>query len=188
MTARYLIPLMLSLLCVNAWGADACPEALDHDYRRLHSSEDVNLCDRFAGQALLVVNTASHCGFASQFNPLEALHQRYEDKGLAVVGFASDDFNQEADSEEEAATVCYENFGVTFTMIAPSPVTGDDANPLFRELARQSEAPGWNFNKYVVAPDGTVVAHFDSRTAPDSEAVIEAIERAMTNSSDAMAE
>lgn len=156
--------------------AEDCPDFMQGDYRRLHSSEDVDLCKQFAGQPMLVVNTASHCGFTSQFTALEATHQRYQERGLAVVGFSSNDFNQEADSEEKAASVCYENFGVTFTMLAPTGVKGDDANPLFRELAERTEAPGWNFNKYLVAADGEVVAHFGSQVKPDSEELTQAIE------------
>ncbi|MGD8175052.1 glutathione peroxidase [Marinimicrobium sp. ARAG 43.8] len=158
-----------------------CPDALNHEFRRLHSNEDINLCERFGGQPLLVVNTASHCGFTSQFGGLEALHEKYAEQGLAVIGFASNAFDQEADSEEEAATVCYENFGVTFTMLAPTPVTGDDANPVFKELARQTEEPGWNFNKYLVAPDGTVVKHFGSRVKPDSKDMTQAIEQLLSD-------
>lgn len=159
----------------GAW-SQSCPDFLQGEYRRLHSTEDVNLCERFSGKALLVVNTASHCGFTSQFEGLEALHQRYGDRGLAVVGFASNDFNQEAASEEEAASVCYENFGVTFTMFAPTGVKGEDANTLFKELARQTQAPGWNFNKYLVSPQGKVVKHFESDVAPDAKELNQAIE------------
>ncbi|MDQ2076599.1 glutathione peroxidase [Marinimicrobium sp. ABcell2] len=174
MNARHYFPLVLLLLAPLAWAS--CPPHLEGEYRRLHSTESVDLCQHFEGRLLLVVNTASHCGFTRQFEGLEAVHQRYQDKGLAVVGFSSNDFNQEADSEAEAASVCYENFGVTFTMLAPTAVTGDQANPLFRELAVQSEPPGWNFNKYLLSPDGSVLAHFDSRVEPDSETVMTKIE------------
>lgn len=156
--------------------AQECPVFLDHEQRKLHSRDSVNLCDLAAGKPLLVVNTASRCGYTGQFEGLEALHQRYADKGLVVVGFASDDFRQEADSEEEAANVCFVNFGVTFTMIAPGPVTGADANPVFRELNRQSQPPRWNFTKYVVNRDGDVVASFPSRVRPDDPQLIEAVE------------
>jgi len=169
---------LLGLMLTLAAGAQAgdCPEFLDHDYRQLHRSSEINLCEQFSGRPMLVVNTASHCGFTSQFEGLEALHQRYESRGLVVVGFSSNDFNQEADSEEEAASVCYENFGVTFTMMAPTGVRGEDANPLFRELAAATEAPGWNFNKYLISAEGEVVAHFGSRVAPDSDPIAQAVE------------
>lgn len=159
-----------------AGAAAACPSFLDRDFRKLHSSQSVNLCALAAGKPLLVVNTASHCGFTPQFKGLEAVHAKYRARGLTVVGFSSDDFNQEAKDEAEAADTCFLNYGVTFTMLAPQKVTGPDANPVFRELARQAQAPAWNFNKYLVRADGTVVKHFDSRVAPDSPEFTAAVE------------
>ncbi len=156
--------------------AQADPGALlDHELRRLHSSEVVNLQERLGDSPLLLVNTASRCGFTGQFEGLEALHQRYGDRGLKVAGFSSNDFNQEID-EEGAAEVCFVNFGVTFDMFAPIPVRGDEAHPLFAELARQSEAPRWNFTKYLVDESGRVVAHFGSSVRPESRRLRGAIE------------
>lgn len=172
---RAFILLMLSLFSSPLW-ANECPDFLNYDLPRLHANDTVNLCEAASGKPLLIVNTASHCGFTRQFEGLEALHQSYKDRNLMVVGFASNDFNQEAKTEEEAARVCRENFGVTFTMIAPSYVKGERANPVFREINRQSEAPGWNFNKYLVNPEGKVVKHFGSRIEPDDEALTQAIE------------
>ena len=149
----------------------------DHALRRLHADEVVRLADRFAGQPVLVVNTASHCGFTRQFRELEAIHQKYKDRGLKVAGFPSDDFRQEADDEAKTAEVCFENFGVTFDMFAPIPVTGDKAHPLFREIARQSAAPEWNFHKYLIDRNGRVVATFPSRVNPDAPEVQSAIEK-----------
>jgi len=166
---RALSLLAFTLLFPFTAQAADCPDFLNHDLRKLHSSELVNLCDVADGKPMLVVNTASHCGYTDQFEGLEATHKQYRDKGLVVVGFASDDFNQEADSEAEAAGVCFKNFGVTFTMIAPTSVTGGDANPVFRALNQQSSAPGWNFFKYVVNAQGEVVERFPSRVAPDDE-------------------
>lgn len=156
--------------------AQADPGALlDHELRRLHSSEVVNLQKGLGGSPLLLVNTASRCGFTGQFEGLEALHQRYGDRGLKVAGFSSNDFNQEID-EEGAAEVCFVNFGVTFDMFAPISVSGDEAHPLFAELAQQSEAPRWNFTKYLVDENGRVVAHYPSSVRPESPAMREAIE------------
>lgn len=155
--------------------AASCPQYLDHDLRKLHSSDAVNLCAVSTGKPMLIINTASHCGYTPQFKGLESLHNRYRERGLQVVGFSSDDFRQEAKDEEKAATVCYVNYGVTFTMLAPSHVLGDDANPVFRELAKQTQAPDWNFNKYLIDRDGKVIKHFDSNTAPDSPALEKAI-------------
>ncbi|MDX1574147.1 MAG: glutathione peroxidase, partial [Methylophaga sp.] len=96
--------------------------------------------------------------------------------GLMVVGFASNDFNQEAQTEEEANRVCRENFGVTFTMIAPSYVTGQRANPVFQEINQQSNEPGWNFSKYLINSEGKVVAAFPSKVSPESDELTKAIE------------
>ena len=167
----FFLPLVwLAFAAPVATHANDCPAILDHDFRKLHSSETINLCREFGGKPLLVVNTASHCGFTPQFKGLESLHREYRDKGLVVIGFPSDDFRQEADSEDETAEVCYVNYGVTFTMTAPISVRGSQAHPLFRELAGQSDAPNWNFNKYLILPDGQTARHYGSRVKPlDSE-------------------
>ena len=154
----------------------ACPDYLNQDMRKLHSKETVNLCEISDGKPVLIINTASHCGYTKQFKGLEALNQQYGEKGLQIIGFASNDFRQEAKDEEKAAEVCYVNYGVTFTMIAPSHVKGDDANPVFQELARQTQAPKWNFNKYLVDGSGKVVQQYGSNTTPDSKVLAEAIE------------
>lgn len=169
----------LAGLLASASAAAACPAFLDHDLRKLHSKDTVNLCEAFEGRPLLIVNTASHCGYTKQFGGLEALNQQYGERGLAVVGFASDDFRQEAKDEAEAADICYKNYGVTFTMIAPSSVKGDGANPVFTELNRQAGAPSWNFNKYLVDRDGKVIERFGSNTSPGDAALTSAIEQAL---------
>jgi glutathione peroxidase len=156
--------------------AQACPTFLDHDFRKLHSSQQVNLCKAFAGKPLLIVNTASHCGFTPQFKGLEAVHQKYKAKGLAVVGFSSNDFNQENADEAKAAEICEQNFGVSFTMVSTVPVKGANANPVFKELARQSSEPKWNFNKYLVSADGKVVKYFASNVTPESPEFTAAVE------------
>ena len=157
----------------------ACPAYLDQDFRKLHSKDSVNLCKAFAGRPLLIVNTASHCGFTPQFKGLEAVNTKYKGRGLVVVGFSSDDFNQEAKDEAEAADTCFLNYGVTFTMLAPQHVRGPEANPVFRELARQTQAPGWNFNKYLVQPDGKVAQYFDSKVTPESQQFSDAVEKVL---------
>ena len=159
--------------------AFAADGLFDHPLRRLHSGETVELAKQFSGQPVLLVNTASHCGFTGQFKELEAVHQQYKDKGLKVVGFSSDDFKQEADSEAEAAEVCFVNYGVSFDMFATIHVRGPEAHPLFRELARQSEEPRWNFHKYVIDRQGKVVAAFPSRVEPDAAEVRKAIEKVL---------
>lgn len=155
----------------------ACPDYMQGEYRKLHSKDTVNICELMENKTVLVVNTASHCGFTSQFKGLEALHKKYKDQGLVVVGFASDDFKQEDGDEEKAAEICYLNYGVTFTMFSPTQVTGDNANELFKALAEQSKQPKWNFNKYLLGKDGKVVEHFGSRVKPDSAHLAKAIEQ-----------
>lgn len=155
----------------------ACPDYLKGEYRKLHSKESVDICALTENKTVLVVNTASHCGFSSQFKELEALHKKYKDKGLVVVGFASDDFKQEDADEEKAAEICYLNYGVTFTMLSPTHVTGENANPLFKSLAAQTQEPKWNFNKYLVGKDGKVVEYFGSMVKPDSPKLTAAIEQ-----------
>jgi len=160
-----------------AQSAAQCPAFLDHDFQKLHSSETLNVCKAFAGKPLLLVNTASHCGYTPQFKGLESIYEKYKDRGLVVVGFPSDDFNQESKDQAETAQVCYVNYGVTFTMLAPTAVKGSQANPIFKELNRQSHEPTWNFNKYLVAPNGKVVSYFDSDVTPDSPQLSQAIEK-----------
>ena len=176
-----IVPLsLLCLLSAPLWAAECPPLLKDQgELPRLRSQERIDLCQRFAGKPLLVVNTASHCGFAPQFKGLEALHQRYKAQGLEVLGVPSDDFRQEADTSEETAKVCFIDYGVTFVMSEPQAVRGDDAVPLFRELAEQSSAPRWNFYKYVVGRDGKVIASFSSLTKPDSQSLNAAIEQAL---------
>lgn len=157
-------------------GAAQCPGFLDHELRKLHSRDHINLCAVAAGKPMMVVNTASHCGYTGQLEGLEALHQAYRKQGLVVIGFASDDFRQEAATEAEAASVCYKNFGVTFTMIAPGPVTGADANPVFAHINAQSQPPRWNFSKYVLDAEGRVVEAFPSQVRPNDPELIRAIE------------
>ncbi|MFP4208566.1 MAG: glutathione peroxidase [Wenzhouxiangella sp.] len=160
----------LGLILAGDIAAAACNNLLDFSHRRLASSQEENLCQAYAGKVVLVVNTASRCGFTGQFSDLEALYQKYRDQGLVVLGFPSDDFNQELAEEEATAEVCYVNYGVTFPMFATTGVRGEGANDLFRALAEVEQAPRWNFTKYLIGRDGTVLDSFGSRVQPlDSE-------------------
>ncbi|MGH8433666.1 MAG: glutathione peroxidase [Pseudomonas sp.] len=175
---------VISLFLVALAGpllAAECPPLLQGELPKLRAKESIDLCQRFAGKPLLVVNTASHCGFAPQFKGLEALHKRYQGQGLEVLGVPSDDFKQEAADSAETAKVCYVNYGVTFAMTEPQQVTGDQAIPLFKDLAQQSSAPRWNFYKYVVDRQGKVIASFSSLTKPDDEDLLAAIEKAIAS-------
>lgn len=169
-----ILALFTSLLALPSLAA--CPDYLNQDMRKLRSQDTVNLCEAYAGKPMLLVNTASHCGFTPQFKDLETVYQTYREQGLVVAGFPSDDFRQEADSEEETATICYKNYGVTFDMYSQVHVRGDEAHPLFKGLAADEGAPRWNFTKYLVDRDGNVVAKFGSSTNPTDSKITEAIE------------
>lgn len=147
--------------------------------KALHSNKDINLCKLTAQKTVLIVNTASHCGYTKQFSGLEALHQKYKSLGLTVIGLPSNDFNQEASDHAEIADVCYRNFGVSFTMTEPVRVKGNKAHPLFKQLTAQSKAPSWNFNKYLIGPDGNVIEHFSSQDTPTSERITTAIDTSL---------
>lgn len=154
-----------------------CPAILRHTFPRLQDEKPQDLC-QYRGKVVLVVNTASFCGFTPQYKGLEALHARYGPRGLAVLGFPSNDFSQEGGSNKEIAEFCENTFGVKFPMFAKSAVRGKDANPLFRELAQKTgRAPLWNFHKYLIGRDGSVVAHYSSLTAPDSRGLVEDVEK-----------
>lgn len=167
------------LLAASGSSADACPALLDHELQRLHSDEVVNLCE-FAGRPLLLINTASYCGFTGQFTGLEALWQDKKDEGLVVIGFPSDDFNQEDADAAKTAEICYVNYGVSFTMLETSPVARGELNPVFAELRRQGASlPRWNFHKYVIGRDGQLLAEFGSRTTPEDPELRTAVELAL---------
>lgn len=154
---------------------------LDRSYRPLAGKAPVNLQQAHGGKVLLVVNTASKCGFTPQFEALEALHARYKGKGFSVLGFPSGDFmNQEYADEKQIQKFCTLTYGVKFPMFEKVHVKGDEATPLYRDLAKATgEAPSWNFHKYLIGRDGQVLASFGTRTKPDDKAVIDAIERAL---------
>ena len=171
---------LVSAGVVPLGAAAACPSLLDHSFTTLQDGKPMPLC-QYAGKVVLVVNTASYCGFAPQFKGLEALYQTYRAQGLQVLGVPSNDFSQEADASAETAKVCYVNYGVTFAMSEPQVVTGDQAIPMFKQLAAQSSAPRWNFYKYVVDRRGQVIASFSSQTQPDDPALIKALEQAIAS-------
>ncbi|WP_225781876.1 glutathione peroxidase [Xenophilus sp. Marseille-Q4582] len=157
--------------------APGCPALLDKRFDRLQDEKPQDLC-QYAGRVLLVVNTASFCGFTKQYAGLESLERRYRARGFTVLGFPSNDFAQEKGSNAEIAEFCESTFGVQFPMFVKSAVRGSDANPLFRELAQQSgTTPKWNFYKYLVGRDGRVVQAFSSMTAPDDAQLVQALER-----------
>jgi glutathione peroxidase len=158
--------------------AATCPPLLDITVPRLQDEAPQHLC-QYAGKVLLVVNTASYCGFTSQFEGLEALNAKYASRGLVVMGFPSNDFRQEDADAKKTAEVCFNTYGVKFPMFATGPVRGADAQPLFRQLAAATgKQPSWNFNKYLVGRDGKPIAHFGSTTGPTSGTLTAAVEKA----------
>jgi len=158
-----------------------CPALLQHSFNRLQDDKPQPLC-QYAGKVLLVVNTASYCGFTPQYEGLEALHAKYGPRGLVVMGFPSNDFAQEPGNGEQIADLCFNTYGVKFPMFAKSSVVGPQANALFVALAQATgKAPGWNFHKYLVDRRGKPVAAYGSRVTPDDAALRGAIEKALVS-------
>lgn len=158
--------------------AAECPSTLKFVKRKLNSSETVNMCEAYKGQVLLVVNTASYCGFTKQFKGLESLYAKYKDQGFTVLGFPSHDFNQEDKDEGKTAELCELTYGVKFPMFEPIAVRGSDADPLYRILAKQGDkTPKWNFYKYLIDREGKVVGAYNSMTKPESKKLTQAIEK-----------
>jgi glutathione peroxidase len=160
--------------------AQDCPALLSHTFPKLQDESPQNLC-HYKGKVLLVVNTASYCGFTPQYEGLEKLHARYSPRGLVVLGFPSGDFgNQEKASNKEIAEFCFDTYGVKFPMFAKSSVRGDKANPFFAALAGATgEPPKWNFHKYLIDRDGRVVKSFPSRVEPLDPRLTAEIETAL---------
>ncbi len=174
--------LAIAALCglsAVAWAAGG--GLLDRSYRPLAGKTPVHLGKTYRGQVLLVVNTASKCGFTPQFEALEAMHARYKPRGFAVLGFPSGDFmGQEYADEKKIQEFCTLTYGVKFPMFQKVHVSGDEATPFYKALAETTgEAPKWNFHKYLIGRDGKVVASFGSRTKPDAPEVTAAIEAAL---------
>ncbi|WP_298841240.1 glutathione peroxidase [uncultured Roseobacter sp.] len=137
----------------------------------------------WAGQPVLVVNTASQCGFTGQYDGLQALYDRYRDEGLVVMAVPSDDFSQELDSAEEVKEFCELNFALDLPMADITRVKGRDAHPFYREVREETGfVPRWNFNKVLIGPDGAVVDTWGSRTKPLSREITGAIEALLDGS------
>ncbi|WP_448626455.1 glutathione peroxidase [Geodermatophilus sp. URMC 64] len=161
-------------------------DLLDLPVRTLQG-EDTTLRTLTGGGAALVVNVASKCGLTPQYTQLEALHEEYAGRGLTVVGFPCNQFmGQEPGTAEEIAEFCSATYGVTFPLTEKIEVNGDGAHPVYQRLTAAPDAQGeagdvqWNFEKFLVAPDGDVVARFRPRTQPDSAEVRTAIESVLS--------
>jgi len=160
--------------------ATSCPVILKQTFNRLQDDTPQDLC-QYAGKVVLVVNTASYCGYTSQYEGLEALYAKYGSKGLVVLGFPSNDFGkQEPGSSKEIADFCFNTYGVKFPMFAKSVVSGSAPNPLFANLIKiTGKAPAWNFHKYLIDRNGKVIDNFASKVTPGDKQLVGAVEKAL---------
>jgi glutathione peroxidase len=162
------------MLSINAL---ACNDLLDTEMRVLDSSETVNLC-KFEEKVILVVNVASRCGYTYQYASLQKLYEEYKDEDFVILGIPSRDFMQEYSNEEDVAEFCSTEYGVNFPMFATAKVRGKKAHPFYKKLADESGiSPKWNFNKYLISRDGSVVSTYGSSVKPDSVELTSDIEK-----------
>lgn len=153
---------------------------MKQSFNRLQDDAPQDLC-QYAGKVILVVNTASYCGYTPQYKGLEAVYAKYSGKGLVVLGFPSNDFGkQEPGSSKEIADLCYNTYGVKFPMFAKSAVSGSAPNPFYAQLIKATgKTPAWNFHKYLIDRKGNVVESFPSKVKPEDEALVKALEKAL---------
>ena len=168
--------ILFMLIVGNHLYAD-CPEVLDHEIRLLDSTQSVNLCE-YEDKVILAVNVASRCGFTYQYESLQELYKKYEEKDFVILGFPSRDFMfQEYSDESDVKEFCSTEYGVTFPLFATSSVKGRKANSFFKALTEKSGVrPGWNFHKYLISKNGNV-ASFDTKIEPDSEILAKEISK-----------
>ena len=161
-----------------ARAASACSSLLNHTFPRLQDEAPQNLC-QYQGKVILAVNTASFCGFTSQYEGLEKIYAKYKEKGFVVLGFPSNDFGQqEPGSNKEIADFCKNTYDVKFPMFAKSSVSGSNPNPFFKMLiAKTGTTPKWNFYKYLIDRNGNVVDSFGSITKPTSRSITDQIQK-----------
>lgn len=162
--------------------ADACPSLLNHTFNRLQTGKPESLC-QFRGNVVLIVNTASYCGFTHQYEGLEALYRKYKARGLVVVGFPSNDFGgQEPGTNHEIAEFCRLTYGVEFPMFEKQSVKSLKTNPLYAELlARTGTAPSWNFHKYLVDRNADHIVSFGTRVEPDNRDLTSTLEKMLAD-------
>jgi glutathione peroxidase len=183
-TAIRLLTAVLSAGCAARQKEAVMTNLYDIEAERI-TGETLRL-EEFKGRTLLIVNTASRCGFTGQYEGLQKLHETYGDRGFTVLGFPSNDFlRQEPGSDEEIASFCKLNYGVTFPMFAKISVKGGGQHPLYTYLTSRETNPEyggkitWNFNKFLISRDGEVIGRFGSRTRPEDESLTAAIEKAL---------
>jgi glutathione peroxidase len=163
-----------------ATDTQACPALLNYTFAKLQDESPQSLC-QYKGKVVLVVNTASYCGFTPQYKGLEAMYAKYAAQGLVVLGFPSNDFGkQEPGDAKQIADFCYNTYGVKFPMFSKTEVVGKDTAPLFVALAQATgKRPTWNFHKYLIGRDGQVIASFDSEVTPESVPLVGSVEKAL---------
>jgi glutathione peroxidase len=184
---HHLVPFVLvASFSLSAWPAKPapvasnCPSILQKTFKRLQDEAPQNLC-QYAGKVILVVNTASYCGFTDQYEGLEKLHAARAAQGLVVLGFPSNDFGkQEPGDSKQIADFCFNTYGVKFPMFEKSTVKGPNANALYKDLIKATgDAPQWNFHKYLIDRKGKVVNNYASLTTPDNNRLVSDINKAL---------
>ena len=161
----------------------SCPESLDFNMKLLGEDKEVNLCEEYLGKVILVVNTASKCGFTPQYEGLEKLYQENKDKGLVVLGFPSNDFYQEPGTESEIKDFCNLTYDVKFPMFSKTNVRGKNAHPFFKLLSEETgSSPKWNFHKYLIGKNGAIIDSFSTVTGPGSNRIIKKINQLLDQS------
>ncbi len=175
----FIVTLFFTLISSSQLLASNCSDLLDTDVRTLNNDKIVNLCDEYQGKVLLVVNTASRCAYTDQYDSLEKLYKQYQERGLVVLGFPSNDFgHQEPGTEKEIKTFCRMTYGVEFPMFSKTRVSKHNADPFYRKLAEISGIyPQWNFHKYLIDSDGKLVKSYQSAIDPLNTNVINDIEK-----------
>ena len=159
--------------------ANGCPATLDFKLRKLAEKDEINLCDSYKGKVVLIVNTASKCGFTDQFGELEKIYGKYKDKGFVVLGFPANDFaNQDPENEKNIAKFCRLTYGVKFPMFEKTHAAKKTASPLYQTLGNLSgEFPRWNFHKYILDTNGNLVASFPSQVSPTDRQLLDIIKK-----------
>jgi len=181
----YVLALGLALPCIAAAGGDSPPKSFYGFALKSIDGKDVSLAE-FKGKVLLLVNVASECGNTPQYKDLEALYQKYKDRGLVVLGFPANNFGeQEPGTDAEIKKFCTSTYNVTFPMFSKISVKGEDQHPLYRFITSKETDPEfsgdvkWNFQKYLISRDGKIMARFAPKLNPMSEEVTAAIEKAL---------
>jgi len=172
---------LLALMASTSASAANCGSLLDHTVSDIAGTQE-SLC-QYQGKVVLVVNTASYCGYTPQYKGLQALNEKYKSKGLVILGFPSNDFGQqEPGSAEEIQTFCKRNYGVTFPLFSKVVTkAGPEQSPIYSFLGQEGHLPAWNFSKYLVGKDGKVIAFFPSKVTPESKEMRDQIETALSH-------